>query len=43
LVKPTLDKLLNVLKLSPHNTNQSFINLFIDFVSFGTVYKKEKR
>ena len=38
-----LDYLLMALKNTNPDRNRSYIKLFIDFISFGTVYKKEKR
>jgi hypothetical protein len=38
-----LDQLVKALQNSRIDKNLSFKKIFVDFVAFGTVYKKEKR
>lgn len=43
IVKPILEKLIQVLSEASSQTNEYFINVFIELIIFGEVYRKERR
>jgi hypothetical protein len=43
IVKPMVDRFINLLKQTDSKFNSNFTEILIDLVIFGDVYKKEKR